>query len=61
MTHPYQLVRRSEVERLTGLSRASIYRLMAEAKFPRPIRIGERAVRWLLADLEAFIASRVES
>ena len=35
-----------EVSELTGLSIATIYRLMAEDKFPRPINISERSVAW---------------
>ena len=32
-----------DVEKFSGLSRASIYRLMREGKFPRSVRLGERA------------------
>ena len=30
----------------TGISRATIYVLMSEGAFPRPRRVGKRAVRW---------------
>ena len=52
------IVRRPEVERMTGLSRASIYRLMAAGEFPTPIRIGARAIGWRVGDIEAWLASR---
>jgi predicted DNA-binding transcriptional regulator AlpA len=29
-----------EVRRITGLSRSSLYRKIADGKFPRPIRLG---------------------
>lgn len=48
---PQKLFRRPEVETLTGLSRASIYRMMEENEFPRPMRVGKRAVAWREADL----------
>ena len=51
------LLRRTEVETLIGLSRASIYRLMAEGVFPKPIKIGQSAVRWRIADLTAYLES----
>ena len=35
-----RLLRRREVEKITGMSRSSIYRLMQEDEFPRPLRIG---------------------
>ena len=47
-----------DVEKFTGLSRASIYRLMRESKFPRPVRLGERAVAWIIDDLEIWAENR---
>ena len=58
---PGRLMRRPEVERETGLPRSTIYRQMAEGKFPRPRRIGVRAVAWVSAEIEAWKASRVET
>lgn len=56
MTDTNRLLRREEVEELTGLSRSAIYRLMRTAEFPTPIRIGPRAVRWPKAELDEFLA-----
>ena len=47
-----------DVEKFSGLSRASIYRLMHEGKFPRPVRLGERAVAWTIDDLEIRAENR---
>jgi prophage regulatory protein len=47
-----------DVEKFTGLSRASIYRLMREGKFPRPVRLVERAVAWTIDDLEIWAENR---
>lgn len=52
------LLRRPEVERETGLSRASIYRLMAVGEFPRPVRIASRAVAWRASTITAWKDSR---
>lgn len=35
------LIRRKEVERLTGLSRSRIYDLMKQGAFPKPVALGE--------------------
>ncbi|MFV1878388.1 helix-turn-helix transcriptional regulator [Nioella sp.] len=51
-------LRRPLVEHLTGLSRSSIYELMELEQFPRPIRIGRRAVAWRESDIEAWLESR---
>ena len=53
-----RLLRRPEVEKLTGLSRSSIYALMDRGEFPRPRRIGQRAVAWDEATLERWLATR---
>ena len=43
---------------MTALSRSAVYALMAESRFPKPIRIGARAVRWVEQEVADFIASR---
>jgi prophage regulatory protein len=50
--------RMSTVLRLTGLGRSTIYRLIAEDKFPAQVRIGTRAVGWRWSDLERWSAAR---
>ena len=52
-----RLLRRRDVERITGMSRASIYRLMQEGAFPRPVKVGSTAVRWKESDIAAWIES----
>ena len=47
-----------DVKGITALSRSAIYALMAESRFPKPIRIGNRAVRWVEQEVLDFIASR---
>ena len=43
-----RLLRRPEVEELTGLARATLYQKMAMGHFPRPVKLGVRAVAWPL-------------
>ena len=47
-----------DVTAMTALSRSAVYALMAESRFPKPIRIGARAVRWVEQEVADFIASR---
>ena len=58
MTDTDRLLRREEVETRCGLSRSAIYRLMRAGKFPTPIKIGLRAVRWSQSEINEFIAAR---
>ena len=48
------LIPRKTVEKLSGLSRATIYRLIKAGKFPRPLSIGTGAVRWRQSDIVAW-------
>ena len=46
-----------DVMRITALSRSAVYALMAEFRFPKPILLGSRAVRWV--EQEVLDAGRV--
>lgn len=50
--------RMATVMRMTGLGRSTIYRLIAENKFPSPVRLAKRAVAWRSVDLEQWSADR---
>ena len=51
-----RFLRRPEVEKLTGLSRGTIYAKMNEGTFPRPRRIGRRAVAWPESEVAHWIS-----
>ena len=53
-----RLLRRRQVEEITGMSRSSIYKMMQDGEFPRPVRIGPAAVRWKASDITAWVESR---
>ncbi|MDO8369891.1 MAG: AlpA family phage regulatory protein [Candidatus Nitrotoga sp.] len=48
------LIPRKTVEKLSGLSRTTIYRLIKAGKFPRPLSIGTGSVRWRQSDVIAW-------
>ena len=50
-----RLLRRAEVEELTGLRKTAIYQKMKSGEFPRPKRIGPRAVRWRASMIQEWI------
>lgn len=52
------LLRMAAVMQVTGLARSTIYKLIAEDKFPSPVRLVGRAVAWRRADLERWSAAR---
>ena len=51
-------LRMPTVMRMTGLGRSTIYRLIADHKFPSPVRLGPRAVAWRRADLDQWSEAR---
>ena len=53
-----RVLRRPEVEALTGLSRSTIYAMMSEGTFPTPIRLGKRAVGWPAERIRDWLESR---
>ncbi|MDY0743391.1 AlpA family phage regulatory protein [Paucibacter sp. R3-3] len=55
------LLRMPTVRRLTGLGRSTIYKMIAEDKFPKPVRIGERAVAWRESELNHWSQARPRS
>ncbi|WP_446027532.1 AlpA family transcriptional regulator [Lelliottia amnigena] len=55
-----RILRRPEVEARTGFKRAHIYNLMQEGKFPKPIRLGIRAVGWDSMEIDQWIAERLQ-
>lgn len=54
-----QIVKRATVEAATGLSRSSLYRLISAGQFPAPVKLSSRSVGWVLAEVTAFIESKV--
>lgn len=53
-----ELLRRPAVQTMTGLSCAGIYKLMRQGRFPEPIKVTSRAVRWPKSEVEAWLAAR---
>jgi prophage regulatory protein len=48
------LLRLPAVVRQTGLSRSTIYRLMATRHFPLPVKLAGRAVGWRRSDVDRW-------
>ncbi len=52
------LLKRPQVEALTGLSRSGIYNRIQCGTFPRPVKLGARAVVWPQSEIAAWIEAR---
>jgi prophage regulatory protein len=56
---PERFLRMSEVRNRVPYSRATIYRLISEGKFPRMINLGEHAVAWRESEICEWMQSRI--
>jgi prophage regulatory protein len=52
---PPAFYRLRDVMRITALSRSTIYRRVAEGRFPAPVHLGGRASAWQCASLQLWI------
>lgn len=58
---PERHLRRPAVEEMTGLSRSTIYSLMDQGDFPRPINLTSRIVAWPESRISEWLAQRAAS
>jgi prophage regulatory protein len=57
---PRVILRLRHVVARTGLSRSTIYERIQAGEFPAQVSLGARAVGWLEADIDAWIAAQVK-
>ena len=51
-----KLLRRTQVEEITAISRATIYRKIANGSFPSPFSLGTGGgVRWKLSEIQSWM------
>jgi prophage regulatory protein len=60
MTIVISILRLPAVKTRVGLSRSAIYLAVSRAEFPRPARLGVRAVGWLESEIEDWLRERVK-
>ena len=57
---PTRLIRIKEVQYRTGLGRSTIYRWMAQGRFPKSKKLGRHSVAWLQDEIETWVVSRLD-
>lgn len=55
-----RIIRKKEVIQLTGLSQATIYRLMESNDFPKQIQITCKAVGWIESEVLAWVENVIK-
>ena len=61
MVTPTKFLKLPEVRTRTGKSRSSIYQGVKDGTFPKPIKLGPRAVGWIEAEIEAHNQACIEA
>lgn len=56
-----KIYRLPEVMNMTGLSRSSIYLRVSTDEFPKPVKIGRRAIGWPEESIVAWQAKMLEA
>ncbi|AXX46524.1 DNA-binding protein [Acinetobacter baumannii] len=56
-----RLISRKQVEQITSLSRSSIYLLMSQGRFPKPIQIGDQRVAWVIDEINEWVEDRIQN
>ena len=54
------VLRLPAVKARCGLSRSTIYQRVAHGTFPKPVNLGARAVGWIEAEIDAWLAAQVQ-
>ena len=54
-------IRLPEVMRRTGYSKVWLYRLINQNRFPKPVKIGERAIAFVEGEIDDWITQRIEA
>ncbi|MBP2835699.1 MULTISPECIES: helix-turn-helix transcriptional regulator [Dickeya] len=53
------LIRLPEVQRRTGYSKAWLYRLISQDRFPQPVKIGSRSIAFVESEIDDWINQRI--
>ena len=53
------LIRLTEVLRRVGYGKAWVYKLIAQKRFPQPIKIGSRAIAFVESEIDDWINKRI--
>lgn len=53
------LIRMPEAIRRTGYGKAWIYKLIADGKFPAPVKLGSRSIAFVESEVDEWIAERI--
>ena len=54
------LIRLPEVRQKVGMSKSQIYKLIAQDKFPKPLKVSRRISCWVVAEVDSWVKNKIE-
>ena len=54
-----RLIRRPGVREKTGLADSTLYYLIAQGRFPRPVKLSHKLAAWVEAEVDAWVDKRI--
>ena len=54
-----KLIKLKAVMDCTGLARSTVYKFIAEGRFPKPVKLGVRMVAWVESEINAWIEDKI--
>jgi prophage regulatory protein len=55
------ILRLPAVKIRTGLARSTVYLRISQGEFPRPVRLGGRAVGWLESEIQDWLQRQIDA
>jgi prophage regulatory protein len=55
------MIKLKDVQRITSLSRSSIYAYIDKGIFPTQVKLGARSVAWLESDIQSWVESKINA
>lgn len=55
-----RIMRLQEVMATTGLARSTVYKFIANEKFPKPVSLGGRSTGWVAEEVNDWVLERIE-
>lgn len=56
-----RVIKLKDVLSKTGLGKTTLYALLKQSQFPKPVSLGLRAVGWLESEIEAWIQEKINA
>ncbi len=56
-----RLIPIQEVMQLVGLKKTTIYKMMGENSFPRPVKLGRRSSRWVEREIASWQHAKISA